>query len=77
MRNILSSELETRVDDGKRARESECYLKPSINSIGRARKIPLDFSDPLPIGFVSRRAPIPMGEDMCRAFPAEGERGRG
>lgn len=49
------------------------YLKPSINSTGRYREIPSDFSDPVPIGFVSRCA---MGEtgknrDTCRAFPTQ------
>lgn len=77
--NILSPKRETLEHMTENERESECYLKPSINSTGRARKIPSDFSDPLPIASVSRRAAIAMGKDRdtCRAFPAGGwETGR-
>lgn len=64
----LSEELEQMTE---KKRESKCYLKPPINSTGRARKIPSDFPDPLAIAFVSRRAPIAMrkDKDTCRAFP--------
>lgn len=56
-------------------REPECYLKPSVNPVGCARKIPSDFSDSVPIAFVFRLAPIAMGKDgdTCRAFPLREE----